>query len=67
MQINEEGGLQLVASSSILCRHLRRLAVAFFSPHNHRLNSLCVRITYNIAGEVVFLEYLHILSTFPEM
>lgn len=41
VQINEEGGLQLVASSSILCRHLRRAAVAFFPTQSVAELSLC--------------------------
>lgn len=44
-----------------LMQALKKSSLGLFFPHSHQLNSLCVTITYNIAGEVVFLEYLHIL------
>lgn len=55
MQINHEGGLQLVVSISISCRHLRS-ALAFFSPHthNHQLNSLCHDNLQNSKGGGIF-------------
>lgn len=54
MQINQEGGLQLVASSSILRRHLRTAAMALFSTKSPAELTLCHDNLQHSRGHGIF-------------